>query len=240
MKVYAMTDIGKMRPINEDSFYLPREHEPFCAVADGMGGHNAGEVASAMAIQAFADSMRKSKKVNATAIHEAVLRANTEVFEESRRDPSKCGMGTTFTALVADGRRIHIAHVGDSRAYLIHLGSISRVTQDHTLVEEMVLQGLITEREARVHPKRNLITRALGTSESVEVDLIQLDVRPDEVLLLCSDGLSNYVPEHEMLRVVTGEGDWSEKLKSLIHSALNAGGSDNITAMIATFEEENR
>ncbi len=240
MKVYAITDIGKMRPINEDSFYLPRENEPFCAVADGMGGHNAGEVASAMAIQAFADSMRRSGKVNATAIHEAVLRANTEVYEESTRDSSKSGMGTTFTALVADGRRIHIAHVGDSRAYLIRAGGISRVTQDHTLVEEMVSRGMISEREARVHPRRNLLTRALGTSEEVEVDLIQLDIRGDEVLLLCSDGLSNYVPEHDMLRVVTGESDWSEKLKALVQIALNAGGSDNITALIVTFEGDQR
>ena len=240
MKVYAITDIGKMRPINEDSFYLPRENEPFCAVADGMGGHNAGEVASAMAIQAFADSMRRSGKVNATAIHEAVLRANTEVHEESLRDISKSGMGTTFTALVADGRRIHIAHVGDSRAYLIRSGGISRVTQDHTLVEEMVSKGVISEREARVHPKRNLLTRALGTSETVEVDLIQLDIRGDEVLLLCSDGLSNYVSEHDMLHVVTGAGEWSEKLKTLVQIALNAGGSDNITALIVTFEGDRR
>ena len=119
-------------------------------------------------------------------------------------------------------------------------GAISRVTKDHTLVEEMVSQGLITEREARVHPKRNLVTRALGTSRDVDVDLIQLDVRDGEVLLMCSDGLSNYVPEHDMLRVVTGEGEWQDKLKELVRIALDAGGSDNITAMVATFEEENR
>ncbi len=240
MKVYAITDIGKVRPINEDSFYLPEVNEPFCAVADGMGGHNAGEVASATAIRTFAEAMRQSGKVNATAIHEAVLKANAAVYDEAKRDVSKYGMGTTFTALVADGRRIHIAHVGDSRAYLLHEGAISRITQDHTLVEEMVSKGLITEREARIHPKRNLITRALGTQENVEVDLIQLDVRKDEVLLLCSDGLSNYVSEHDMLRIVTGEGEWQEKLKALVDIALSAGGSDNITAMIATFEEDDR
>ena len=240
MKVYAITDIGKARPINEDSFYLPKETEPFCAVADGMGGHNAGEVASAMAIQAFAEAMRRSGKRTATAIHDAVLRANAAVYQEASLDSSKRGMGTTFTALVADGRRVHIAHVGDSRAYLMRSGAISRVTKDHTLVEEMVSQGLITEREARVHPRRNLVTRALGTSESVEVDLIQLDVRPGEVILICSDGLSNYVPEHDLLRVTTGEGEWQEKLRELVGIALNAGGSDNITAMLATFEEESR
>ena len=177
--------------------------------------------------------------------HAQDIKDNFDALEGSEvrvagRLMSKRGMGTTFTALVADGRRIHIAHVGDSRAYLMRSGAISRVTKDHTLVEEMVSQGLITEREARVHPKRNLVTRALGTSRDVDVDLIQLDVRDGEVLLMCSDGLSNYVPEHDMLRVVTGEGEWQDKLKELVRIALDAGGSDNITAMVATFEEENR
>ena len=172
---------------------------------------------------------------------DAVLKANAVVYEEASRDLSKRGMGTTFTALVADGRRIHIAHVGDSRAYLMRSGAISRVTKDHTLVEEMVSQGLITRAGgARCIPSAIYVTRALGTSRDVDVDLIQLDVRDGEVLLMCSDGLSNYVPEHDMLRVVTGEGEWQDKLKELVRIALDAGGSDNITAMVATFEEENR
>ena len=235
MKVYAITDIGKARPINEDSFYLPRENEPFCAVADGMGGHNAGEVASAMAIQAFAEAMRRSEKRNATAIHDAVLKANAVVYEEASRDLSKRGMGTTFTALVADGRRIHIAHVGDSRAYLMRSGAISRVTKDHTLVEEMVSQGLITEREARVHPKRNLVTRALGTSRDVDVDLIQLDVRDGEVLLMCSDGLSNLVSRPEMLFEITHNEDLSECCQRLIDIAKTRGAPDNVTLVLIAY-----
>ena len=140
MKVYARTDTGKIRPINEDSFYLPREGERFCAVADGMGGHNAGEVASALAVETFAGAMRASVRPNSQAIHAAVNRANEVVFAESERDDRKSGMGTTFTAL-SEATARHIAHVGDSRAYRIRNGTIIRLTMDHTLVEEMVSRG---------------------------------------------------------------------------------------------------
>ncbi len=238
MKVYAITDVGRVRPINEDSHYLPRSGERFCAVADGMGGHNAGEVASAMAVETFANCMRVSDRMTASAIHDAVARANEVVFEEAGRDDRKSGMGTTFTALCRDGDTAHIAHVGDSRAYLIRNGAIMRVTMDHTLVEEMVMQGLITPREAKNHPKRNYITRALGTGRSVEIDLIQLDIRPDDVYLLCSDGLSGHVEDRQMLSITLGEGGWQQKLEKMVQIALDNGGSDNITAMYVTFKEE--
>jgi protein phosphatase len=240
MKVYAMTDVGRVRPINEDSHYLPEPGERFCAVADGMGGHNAGEVASALAVETFGNCMRHSERLNATAIHDAVVRANEAVFDEGERDDRKNGMGTTFTALCRDGDTVHIAHVGDSRAYLIRNGAIMRVTMDHTLVEELMLQGVITPREAKNHPNRNYITRALGMDRSVEIDLIQLEVRPDDVYLLCSDGLSGYVEDKQMLSVTQGEGGWQEKLGQLVGIALDNGGSDNITAMYVTFKEEDR
>lgn len=237
MRVYAITDVGKVRPINEDSFYLPKEGELFCAVADGMGGHNAGEVASALAVKAFAASMRASEKLGSTAIHHAVTRANEEVHEEARFDSEKIGMGTTFTALCQEGDNVHIAHVGDSRAYLLRNGALMQVTTDHTLVEEMVMQGLITPKEARVHPKRNYITRALGTKSHVEIDLVQIELRAGDVFLMCTDGLSNHVDERKMQEVSKSEGDWNEKLKVLVNCALENGGSDNITAMYVTFEE---
>jgi len=238
MKVYAITDVGRVRPINEDSYCLPRSGEQFCAVADGMGGHNAGEVASALAVKTFADCMRASERLNASAIHAAVERANAVVFEEAAGDDRKSGMGTTFTALCRDGDTAHIAHVGDSRAYLVHNGAIMRVTLDHTLVEEMVLQGLITPSEAKNHPKRNYITRALGTGGSVEIDLIQLEIRPDDVYLLCSDGLSGYLEDRQMLSITLSEDGWQQKLKRLVQIAMDNGGSDNITAMYVTFKEE--
>jgi len=136
------------------------------------------------------------------------------------------------------GRTIaYIAHVGDSRVYLARHGVIMQLTQDHTLVEEMVLQGLITMREARVHPRRNIITRALGTGARVEVDIIQLTMKPGDVFLLCSDGLTNHVPDREIMNITYGEGDWPDKLKSLLDAALGDGGQDNITAMYAVYEE---
>ena len=138
MRVYAISDTGKIRPINEDSFYLPRAGERFCAVADGMGGHNAGEVASALAVETFADAMRESGWPSRQAIYAAVCRANEAVFAESERDDEKSGMGTTFTALSEVDGSVNIAHVGDSRAYRIRNGTIMRLTTDHTLVEEMV------------------------------------------------------------------------------------------------------
>ena len=238
MKVYAITDIGRVRPINEDSYCLPQPGEQFCAVADGMGGHNAGEVASAMAVDTFAGCMRAAFRRNASAIRNAVECANEAVFEEAGRDDRKSGMGTTFTALCQDGDTVHIAHVGDSRAYLIRNGAIMRVTMDHTLVEEMVMQGLITPSEARNHPKRNYITRALGTARSVEVDLVQLGIRSDDVYLLCSDGLSGHVEERKMLSVTLSEAGWQQKLEKLVQIALENGGTDNITAMYVTFKEE--
>ena len=240
MRVYAITDIGRVRPINEDSYYLPEPGEQFCAVADGMGGHNAGEVARALAVKTFAGCMRASGRLTSTVIHDAVARANEVVFEEAGRDERKSGMGTTFTAICRDGENVHIAHVGDSRAYLIRNGAIMRVTMDHTLVQELLMQGVITPQEAKHHPKRNYITRALGAAGRVEIDLVQLEVRPDDVYLLCSDGLSNHVEERQMLDVTLSEGQWQDKLAQMVGVALEDGGSDNITAMYVTFEEEHR
>ena len=238
MKVYAMTDIGRIRPINEDSYYLPSGDERFCAVADGMGGHNAGEVASALAIKTFAECMRTAESMDSLAIRRAVRQANEAVFTEACRDTGKYGMGTTFTGLCLEGDTAYIAHVGDSRAYRIREGGIFRVTTDHSLVEEMVRQGLITPAEAKVHPKRNYITRALGTGWAVEIDIFPLRVWTEDVFLLCTDGLTNYVEDDEILAITASEGTWEDKLGRLVARALEEGGSDNITAMYVTFEED--
>jgi len=237
MRFFAITDTGRVRPINEDSCYIPQAEERFCAVADGMGGHNAGEVASALAVKVFAEHMRAVEHITASELHAAVERANHEVFIEAGKDASKSGMGTTFTALAAEGDTVHIAHVGDSRAYLLRRGAIMRITTDHTLVEEMVLKGKITVREARVHPKRNIITRALGTGPSVEIDLIQVEMRPGDIFFLCSDGLSNHVEDRDILKIAHSQDDWQGKLRQLVAMALEDGGQDNITAMFAVHEE---
>ena len=237
MKFFAITDIGRVRPVNEDSFYLPDEGERFCAVADGMGGHNAGEVASALAVKVFAEHMRTVGEITAADMQKAVEHANAEVFHEAGKCAATSGMGTTFTGLAVEGSTVHIAHVGDSRAYLLRRGTIMQVTTDHTLVEEMVLKGMITVREARVHPKRNIITRALGTGSSVEVDLIRLELRSGDVFFLCSDGLSNHVEERDILKISHSHETWQEKLRHLAGIALENGGQDNITAMFAVYEE---
>ena len=237
MKVYSLTDIGRVRQLNEDSCYQPERGERFCAVADGMGGHNAGEVASALAVKTYADYMRAVERITAEALRAAVVRANDAVYRASQESPEVSGMGTTFSALAMEGKCAFIAHVGDSRIYLIRRGALMQVTMDHTLVEEMVLKGLITVREARVHPKRNIITRALGTEPRVDIDMLQLDLRPGDIFFLCSDGLTNHVAERDILRVTLGESDWQEKLRKLVAVALENGGQDNITAMFAIYEE---
>ena len=240
MKVFVRTDIGRVRPINEDSFYLPAQGERFCAVADGMGGHNAGEVASALAVEVFSEELRAAGALTGHALREAVEKANALVYAKSLENDQCSGMGTTFTALAAQNGNEYIAHVGDSRCYLLRSGTVMRLTLDHTLVEEMVLKGLITPREAKYHPKRNYITRALGTAERVKVDLIQVEIRPGDVFFRCSDGLSNHVEDHQLLEITSQPLSWPEKLEKLVKLALDNGGTDNITAMYAVFEEDHK
>ncbi len=238
MKVYAITDIGRVRTLNEDSYYLPRVGERFCAVADGMGGHNAGEVASAMAVQAFSEYMRDVETITGQALRAAVERANGDIYRAALDNEGMSGMGTTFSALAQQDGDVLLAHVGDSRVYLVRHGAIMQLTTDHTLVEEMVRKGVLTPREARFHPRRNIITRALGTDYRVEVDVIQLAARPGDVYFLCSDGMTNYVEEQDILHAALKEADWDEKLRGLVSAALENGGADNITALFAVIGEE--
>lgn len=238
MKVYVLTDIGKVRLLNEDAYYIPKMDEEFCAVADGMGGHNAGEVASAMAVEIFSGEMCACVDMDAAAIRRAVEYANAQVYSRSCSSDNFSGMGTTFTALCRAKDSALIAHVGDSRCYLIRDGEIMRVTMDHTLVEEMVLKGIITMREAKYHPKRNYITRALGTAPSIDVDVIRIDIRKGDVFFLCTDGLTGYVEDDEILSVTMEDASWTAKLQELVGRALYNGGGDNVTAMYAVFDEE--
>lgn len=238
MKVFAATNIGLVRPVNEDAYYAPDHGEHFCAVADGMGGHSAGEVASAMAVVVFSDLMRRGEMPVPDAMRRAVECANADIYQRANTSVELRGMGTTFVGLACAGNDVHIAHVGDSRAYLIRDRRIVRVTTDHSLVESMVQEGLITEEEAKHHPKRNIITRALGTHPAVEVDMIRMDKQPGDVYLLCTDGLSEYVDDRAMLEISEKNISWQEKLDELIALALKGGGADNITALYAIFEED--
>ena len=237
MKVFSLTDIGRVRQLNEDAYYEPLPGERFCAVADGMGGHNAGEVASAMAVESFARYMREVSRITPEALRAAVVRANDAVYRASLQSAEVRGMGTTLSALAMAGKNAFVAHVGDSRVYLLRRGALLPVTRDHTLVEEMVMKGLITVREARVHPRRNIITRALGTDSHIEVDLFQIELLSGDVFFLCTDGLTNQVTSRQIQLVGVSDGSWEEKLRRLVGIALENGGPDNITAMFAVYEE---
>jgi serine/threonine protein phosphatase PrpC len=217
------TDIGRVREGNEDSYLL---EPPLYAVADGMGGHRGGEVASHLALTTVEAS------AGAGTLGDQVREANRAVYEESQRDSAVTGMGTTLTAVrVVDGG-LRVAHVGDSRAYLMRAGSLRRITEDHTLVNRMVKAGEITPEEAEVHPHRNVLTRALGTEPDVEVDELEVPLMDGDRLLLCSDGLFGMVNEDQMQAILETEPDPQKAADRLIRAANRAGGVDNITVLV--------
>lgn len=236
MKAYARTDIGKTRAINQDAYYLPVNGERFAAVADGMGGHRAGEVASAIAVTEFSRWLRWAARPDEDALSHAVAEANHAIYTEARRDPLKAGMGTTLTAVWLDKKDVYLAHVGDSRAYLYRKNALIQLSRDHSLVGEMLEKGVITYKESLTHPQRNYITRALGTGKSVEADILRLDYKPKDVWLLCTDGLSNNVSAYEMAAIMAKAAPWEDKLEEMVQIALDRGGRDNITVLVVTDE----
>jgi PPM family protein phosphatase len=225
--VGAFSDVGRSRDDNEDA-YVVDERLVLFAIADGMGGHRGGEVASWTAIEAL-----RAAVANGNAINLAISKANEAVIERAAGDPEVAGMGTTMTAVVpAAGRTMLIGHVGDSRAYLLHDGTLSRLTDDHSLVEEMVREGRLTHEQAESHPRRNIVTRALGQEHDVEVDLYTLEVSPGDRILLCSDGLTVMVRDRDVERIVRGESDPQRAVELLVDAANEAGGEDNITVIL--------
>lgn len=238
MKAYARTNIGKTRQVNQDAYYLPAEGERFAAVADGMGGHRAGEVASAIAVTEFSRWLRWAARPDEDALNHAVAEANHAIYMEAKRDPLKAGMGTTLTAVWLDTSDVYLAHVGDSRAYLYRKGALIQLSRDHSLVGEMLEKGVITYNEALTHPQRNYITRALGTGKSIEADILRLDYKKEDVWLLCTDGLTNGVSTYEIAAILAKDTSWEQKLDEMVQLALDRGGRDNITALLVTGEGE--
>lgn len=228
--VAAGTDIGHVREGNEDSFLA---EEPLFAVADGMGGHRGGEVASSLALE----TIERMFALGEGELVEQVREANRAVFERSTLDRAVAGMGTTLTAALLEGDHIRLAHVGDSRAYLVRDGRLRLLTEDHTLVHRMVLEGELTEAEAEVHPHRSILTRALGVDPDVEVDEITLEVRAGDRLLLCSDGLTGMLPEPRVEEILGAEVEPQRAVDRLIREANDAGGVDNITAIVIALTE---
>ncbi|MBI5311300.1 MAG: Stp1/IreP family PP2C-type Ser/Thr phosphatase [Actinobacteria bacterium] len=223
----AASDVGRMRRANEDSYFV---RSPLFVVADGMGGAQAGEVASRIAVEAFAEPLNESlaPEVRMSAAVEA---ANREIHDQSISDQSRQGMGTTLTAALLGDEELTLAHVGDSRAYRLRDGELTRLTTDHSLVGEMVRRGAITEAEAEVHPQRSILTRALGPEPDVEVDTLTHSVRDGDVYLLCSDGLTGMVDDAQIAEVAGSGEPMRSVAEELIARANAAGGVDNITVV---------
>jgi PPM family protein phosphatase len=223
----ASSDVGQLRTINEDSFIVD-DRLALYAVADGMGGHRAGEVASATALEALRAAVASGQALDA-----AIVLSNTAVYQKAAGDRELSGMGTTLTAVAILGEStLLIGHVGDSRAYRIRDGAITQLTEDHSLVEELVREGRITPEEAEVHPQRAIITRALGIDPNIEVDLYTVEAHTGDRILICSDGLSGMLRDEEMLRVAAPESDPRLAADRLVDAANEAGGDDNITVVV--------
>jgi serine/threonine protein phosphatase PrpC len=228
-----MTDTGRQRRDNEDSMYA---RAPVFVVADGMGGAQAGEVASRIAIEAFEQGLPDAGSPE-ERLAQRVREANQRIHELSRTEHERAGMGTTLTAAYLGDGDVAIAHVGDSRAYLFRDGSLQRLTQDHSLVGELVRRGKLTEEQAEEHPQRSIITRALGPEPSVQVDTWSYPVRDGDVLLLCSDGLTSMITEAQIVEILSSAGTLEEAGDRLISEANAAGGRDNITVVLSRLED---
>ncbi len=242
IKAWGITDKGAVRAQNQDSYYLDVRSERLVValVCDGMGGARAGNVASTLAVEQFVETMRHLPE-GTPAAPEAVLAqaseaANAAVYHRAKHDPDCWGMGTTMVAVMAAGETAYLLNVGDSRAYHITPEGIRKITRDHSLVEDMVRRGDITPEQARNHPQKNLITRALGTEEQLRPDFFRQSVAAGESLLLCSDGLSNVVSDQEMLYEVIHGGAAEDCCQRLLDIALSRGAPDNVTCVLIHFE----
>lgn len=231
--VGAATDVGRVREGNEDG-YLVDEPMGLVAIADGMGGHRAGEVASATALEALRAAVHQSRP-----LREAMESANEAVFTKSLTDDELGGMGTTLTAAtLAAGNTLLVGHVGDSRAYLLRDGELRQITTDHSRVQELVEDGRLTTDEAAVHPMRNIVTRAVGVEGSVDVDVYPVELQPGDRVLFCSDGLTDMLHDDSIATELRREDDPTRAATRLIDAANNAGGVDNITVVVISVTDE--
>lgn len=234
MRYAARSDVGRVRESNEDYCYADGR---LFIVADGMGGHQGGEVASLAAVEEFLRCEQESRAVDPMRRLRACLQAaNQAVLRMATRNPELEGMGTTFTVLLLD-RGAYLGHVGDSRAYLLREGSINPLTRDHSLVEKMVREGLLTPGEARWHPRRNIILRAVGLTPNLSADLVRVEVRPGDRILLCTDGLSSQLEDEEIALVLREAEEPEECVTRLVEEANARGGEDNVTVVVVDLEE---
>lgn len=245
MNIWTISDTGVVRQQNQDAFrveQLPPD-QALLIVCDGMGGARAGNIASELAVSAFGDAalerLTDPERAEDTALlmRQSVEVANRVVWHRANTDPECLGMGTTLVAALVRDKTCWIANIGDSRAYLVSAQGIRKVTRDHSLVEDLVLRGEITPEQARVHPQKNLITRALGAAEHTRADLYEETCEPGSFLLLCSDGLSNVVTDQEILYEIVHGGEQEDCCKRLLDTALQRGAPDNVTAVLLQMDE---
>ena len=236
VKAFSITDIGKKRQLNQDNLYASPEAvgnlPNIFLVADGMGGHRAGGYASSCAVATILKSVRESKKTRIPEILTDAIRKANEVIEQlAGEDERFAGMGTTVVAACIEGNTLVAANVGDSRLYVAN-GGIEQITEDHSLVQEMVKVGGINQEEARSHPKKNIITRAVGLEEHLKVDCFEKDLVPGNIVLLCSDGLTDMLEDEEIYRILVAKGDVRSRAEALIQAANDHGGRDNIAVIV--------
>ena len=241
MKVFTRTDIGRTRSMNQDSFLVSESKEngfKLYILADGMGGYKGGEIASKVAVTAvskfifekFADVL-KDKQSILDFLEDAIAFANSAIYEESEQDEELQDMGTTLEVLLIYKNKIYIGHIGDSRIYRIRKNKMKKITTDHSYVEKLIQDGDITREEAYNHPKKNLLIKALGTDEEVEPDMIYTVLNKNDILIICSDGLTNMVREERILNIVKDNTE-EDVTNVLVDEANNAGGLDNITVIV--------
>ena len=239
MQVFAKSDIGRERKTNEDFYYVskPADKIRLFILADGMGGYNAGEVASRMAVESARDYIHKhfaknkdSKEKLEALLKDAVEYANSVVYKKAQSKEDLRGMGTTLDVCLIYNSRIYIGHVGDSRVYRIRKEFMRRLTKDHSYVQTLVDDGTITKEEAYSHPKKNMLTKALGCVETVEPDVYTKTFIKDDIILMCSDGLTNMIREEEISKII--KQDKEEATENLVKQANDNGGLDNITVVI--------
>lgn len=242
MKIVAKTDIGLTRTSNQDSYAageLPGS-VAWAVVCDGMGGTNGGNLASSTAVKIISERISSSYRQGMSfssiknMFMSAIIAANVSVYDMSKENPELSGMGTTVVVAIVANERVYVAHAGDSRAYILTSGKLHQLTKDHSFVQEMVDSGKLTADEAREDPRKNLITRALGVSEDLQIDFCEEDISENDVLLICTDGLTNYVEPDEIYEL-TEDGKFYEFAERLVNRANNNGGGDNITVVTVSY-----
>lgn len=232
-----MTDVGRRREMNQDYMFTSEtavgKLPNLFIVADGMGGHKAGEYASKFTVDTMVDIIRNAEKEEpVAAIKQAVTEANRLLIKEAEADESKAGMGTTVVAATLMDKTLYAANVGDSRLYVLNQDTITQITRDHSLIEEMIRLGEMDKADAKDHPDKNIITRAVGVSPELAIDFFEIEINNGDIILLCTDGLTNMIEDEDIRRIVLSQRDIVERTEKLIETANENGGRDNITVVL--------